>query len=247
MKSPLKEGILKYNCGVPIVFVINKSDTEVEYVEKKDLEENSEFILSHIRRLALEYGATIIYTSGKTNINLTVLYDYICHVLFNFELAHKPNFIEKEAYFIPAGYDDLKTLNSNEEIKKYLNEPYEKRIKHEIKETQIIEEDIQCEDTNTFFEDLKKMEQDNIDSKNKAVDLKKANIRNEQIDKDKKFKEKREFISKQLKHQQSEGREIKELNVVKENKKDTTAEEEKKKYMREQMLSKLKNKMPKKK
>ena len=247
MKSPLKEGVLKYNCGVPIVFVINKSDTEVEYVEKKDLEENSEFILSHIRRLALEYGATIIYTSGKTNINLTVLYDYICHVLFNFELAHKPNFIEKEAYFIPAGYDDLKTLNSNEEIKKYLNEPYEKRIKHEIKETQIIEEDIQCEDTNTFFEDLKKMEQDNIDSKNKAVDLKKANIRNEQIDKDKKFKEKREFISKQLKHQQSEGREIKDLNVVKENKKDTTAEDEKKKYMREQMLSKLKMKMPKKK
>ena len=202
MKSPLKEGVLKYNCGVPIVFVINKSDTEVEYVEKKDLEENSEFILSHIRRLALEYGATIIYTSGKTNINLTVLYDYICHVLFNFELAHKPNFIEKEAYFIPAGYDDLKTLNSNEEIKKYLNEPYEKRIKHEIKETQIIEEDIQCEDTNTFFEDLKKMgisnkdsigskeptKQDNIDSKNKAVDLKKANTKNEQIDKDKKFK-----------------------------------------------------------
>ena len=247
MKSPLKEGVLKYNCGVPIVFVINKSDTEVEYVEKKDLEENSEFILSHIRRLALEYGATIIYTSGKTNINLTVLYDYICHVLFNFELAHKPNFIEKEAYFIPAGYDDLKTLNSNEEIKKYLNEPYEKRIKHEIKETQIIEEDIQCEDTNTFFEDLKKMEQDNIDSKNKAVDLKKANIRNEQIDKNKKFKEKREFISKQLKHQQSEGREIKDLNVVKENKKNTTAEDEKKKYMREKMLSKLKKKKKKKK
>jgi hypothetical protein len=247
LKSPLKEGVLKYNCGVPIVFVINKSDTEVEYIEKKDLEENSEFILSHIRRLALEYGATIIYNSGKTNINLTVLYDYICHVLFNFELAHKPNFIEKEAYFIPAGYDDLKTLNSNEEIKKYLNEPYEKRIKHEIKETQIIEEDIQCEDTNTFFEDLKKMEQDNIDSKNKAVDLKKANIRNEQIDKDKKFKEKREFISKQLKHQQSEGREIKDLNVVKENKKDTTAEDEKKKYTREQMLSKIKMKFPKKK
>jgi hypothetical protein len=247
LKSPLKEGVLKYNCGVPIVFVINKSDTEVEYVEKKDLEENSEFILSHIRRLAIEYGATIIYTSGKTNINLTVLYDYICHVLFNFELAHKPNFIEKEAYFIPAGYDDLKTLNSNEEIKKYLNEPYEKRIKHEIKETQIIEEDIQCEDTNTFFEDLKKMEQDNIDSKNKAVDLKNANTRNEQIDKDKKFKEKREFIFKQLKHQQSDGREIKDLNDVKENKKDTTAENEKKKYMREQMLSKLKMKMPKKK
>ena len=82
--------------------------------------------------MALKYGATIIYTSGKTNINLTVLYDYICHILFNFELVHKPNFIEKEAYFIPAGYDDLNLLKSNEEIKKYLEEPYEQRIKPEI-------------------------------------------------------------------------------------------------------------------
>ena len=105
--------------------------------------------------MALDYGATIIYTSGKANINLTVLYDYICHILFNFELAHKPNFIEKEAYFIPAGYDDLKLLNSNEEINKYLEEPYEFKIKQEIREREIFEEDIQCEDTNTFFESLK--------------------------------------------------------------------------------------------
>ena len=156
LKSPLKEGVLKYNCGVPIVFVINKSDAVIEHQNKRKIEEDSEFILSHIRLLALDYGATIIYTSGKANINLTVLYDYICHILFNFELAHKPNFIEKEAYFIPAGYDDLKLLNSNEEINKYLEEPYEFKIKQEIREREIFEEDIQCEDTNTFFESLKK-------------------------------------------------------------------------------------------
>ena len=152
LKTPLKEGVLKINCGVPLVFVINKSDAVVESQNKRKIEEDSEFILSHIRLLALKYGATIIYTSGKTNINLTVLYDYICHVLFNFELVHKPNFIEKEAYFIPAGYDDLTLLKSNEEIKKYLEESYEDRIKKENNEKQIIEEDIQCEDTNTFFE-----------------------------------------------------------------------------------------------
>ena len=233
MKSPLKEGLLKYNCGVPIVFVINKSDTEVEYVEKKDLEENSEFILSHIRRLALEYGATIIYTSGKTNINLTVLYDYICHVLFNFELAHKPNFIEKEAYFIPAGYDDLKTLNSNEEIKRYLEEPFDHRIRQEIRENPIIEEDIQCEDTNAFFEDLKRR-----GIKNKEKDFKKLMTK---VEKDKKYEEKRkdvkEMIAKKFIHHTSD---IKETKVGKETKKDTNRDEDKKNKTRENMLLKLK-------
>ena len=98
MKSPLKEGVLKTNCGVPIVFVIKKSETLIENQNKRKLEEDSDFILSHIRLLNIEYGATIIYTPGKTNINLTLLYDYICHILFNFELAHKHSFIEKIFY-----------------------------------------------------------------------------------------------------------------------------------------------------
>ena len=50
----------------------------------------------------------------------------------------------------------MKLLNSNEEINKYLEEPYEFKIKQEIREREIFEEDIQCEDTNTFFESLKK-------------------------------------------------------------------------------------------
>ena len=65
MKSPLKEGVLKTNCGVPIVFVISKSEAVIENQNKRKLEEDSDFILSHIRLLNIEYGATIIYTSGK--------------------------------------------------------------------------------------------------------------------------------------------------------------------------------------
>ena len=183
--------------------------------------------------MALEYGATIIYTSGKTNINLTVLYDYICHILFNFELAHKPNFIEKEAYFIPAGYDDLKTLNSNEEIKRYLEEPFDHRIRQEIRENPIIEEDIQCEDTNAFFEDLKRR-----GIKNKEKDFKKLMTK---VEKDKKYEEKRkdvkEMIAKKFMHHTSD---IRETKVGKETKKDTNPDEDKKNKTRENMLLKLK-------
>ena len=49
LKTPLKEGVLKINCGVPLVFVINKSDAVVESQNKRKIEEDSEFILSHIR------------------------------------------------------------------------------------------------------------------------------------------------------------------------------------------------------
>ena len=96
LNMPLKEGVLTTNCGIPIIFVINKSDVVTQSSERKKFEENSEFILHHIRSIAIQYGATIVYTSAKTNSNLSVLYDYICHILFNFDLIHKPNLNEKE-------------------------------------------------------------------------------------------------------------------------------------------------------
>ena len=258
LKTPLKEGVLKINCGVPLVFVINKSDVVVESQNKRKIEEDSEFILSHIRLLALKYGATIIYTSGKTNINLTVLYDYICHVLFNFELVHKPNFIEKEAYFIPAGYDDLTLLKSNEEIKKYLEESYEDRIKKENNEKQIIEEDIQCEDTNTFFESLKKKGVKGKDNKMKSKDIlnieqKKSEIINEikkeenlkpqisKSEKDKKYEDKKKDIQERvqeklkIKNSLSHNLEDKKENKI------INKDAEKKNKTRENMIAKLKN------
>lgn len=155
LKEPLKEGLLKTNIGIPLVYVMNKSDIVLEE-RKRQYEEYSEFILTHVRQIAIEYGASIIYTSGKSNTNLSILYDLICHTLFNFELLHKPNLIEKEAYFIPAGYDNLNIINSNEETKKYLDDYFEMKILSEDNNRYNIEEDIQCEDINTFFEILQK-------------------------------------------------------------------------------------------
>ena len=201
--------------------------------------------------MALKYGATIIYTSGKTNINLTVLYDYICHILFNFELVHKPNFIEKEAYFIPSGYDDLNLLNSNEEIKKYLEESYEEKIKNELNEKKTTEEDIQCEDTNTFFEFLQNkglkgkenilkinLSKSNIEQKKKEIinEIKKEEsnelkLQMTQSQKDRKYEDKRKDIQERI----DKMKEDKKENKVVSNK------EPEKKKTRDNMIAKLKN------
>ena len=205
--------------------------------------------------MALKYGATIIYTSGKTNINLTVLYDYICHILFNFELVHKPNFIEKEAYFIPSGYDDLNLLNSNEEIKKYLEESYEEKIKNELNEKKTTEEDIQCEDTNTFFEFLKNkglkskenilkinLSKSNIDQKKKEIinEIKKEEsnelkLQMTQSQKDRKYEDKRKDIQERIDKMKEDKKEDKKENKVVSNK------EPEKKKTRDNMIAKLKN------
>ena len=205
--------------------------------------------------MALKYGATIIYTSGKTNINLTVLYDYICHILFNFELAHKPNFIEKEAYFIPSGYDDLNLLNSNEEIKKYLEESYEEKIKNELNEKKTTEEDIQCEDTNTFFEFLKNkglkskenilkinLSKSNIEQKKKEIinEIKKEEsnelkLQMTQSQKDRKYEDKRKDIQERIDKMKEDKKEDKKENKVVSNK------EPEKKKTRDNMIAKLLN------
>ena len=154
LELPLKEGVLKTNCGVPLVFLINKSDVVSQTGEKKFFEENSEFILKHIRQIALLYGASIIYTSGKGNNNLEILYNYICHRLFDFELPHKPNLIDKDCYFIPAGYDSLTALKSMD-TQNDLNVLYDERIPQEKIKNFITEEEIVCEDTNVFLGKLK--------------------------------------------------------------------------------------------
>ena len=66
--------------------------------------------------MVFKYDATMMHTFIKTNKNLTVLYYYILHMLFTFELVNKPNFIEKEVYFINSGYEDFSLLKSNKEM-----------------------------------------------------------------------------------------------------------------------------------
>ena len=146
----LNNDILNTNCGVPLIFIVNKSDSPFpKYADK------SEFILKHIRKIAISYGASIIYTSTKKKYNIKVLYDYIFYILFNCDLVYKSNIHDKTSYFIPSGYDRFSLLKSSdinhdidadyfdmikvEEKMKTLDEIMEKEIKpHTVKGVRLI-------------------------------------------------------------------------------------------------------------
>ena len=49
LEMPLKEKLLEINLGVPVVFCVNKSDIVVSTNERKKYEEDSEFILKHVK------------------------------------------------------------------------------------------------------------------------------------------------------------------------------------------------------
>jgi len=150
----LKEGVLKTNMGIPLVFVINKSDVVMQPGERKRFEEDSEFIVKHIRNLALTYGATTIYTSTKQNINLSVLYEYILHRIYKFDLQHKPNIMDKDSYFIPSGYDSLSTLKSFD-IQEHIQLLYDERVPFVKPKNVIKEEEVLCEDIVSFLNRIK--------------------------------------------------------------------------------------------
>lgn len=150
LQLSLKEGVLKTNLGIPLVIVVNKSEIVSQTGERKRFDEDSEFILKHIRNFALPYGATIIYTSSKQNINLSVLYEYILHRIYKFDFRHKPNTMDKDSYFIPAGYDSLSVLK-NFDIQNELQLLYEDRVPYVKPKNIIKEEEIVCEDVNAFL------------------------------------------------------------------------------------------------
>ena len=148
----LNNDILITNCGVPLIFVINKSDNPCPKYEEK-----AEFILRHVRKLAINYGATIIYTSTKKKFNIKVLYDYIFYTLFNFDLTHRSNMHDKTSYFIPSGYDRFSILKSSD-TQHDIDVDYFEMIKDEEKMLnmdQIMEEEIVCEKVSDYLKKIK--------------------------------------------------------------------------------------------
>lgn len=73
--------------------------------KKAFLEDNFDFIQKHIREYSLQYGASVIFTSATANRNTNVLYQYILHRMFGFNMKFKSEVIEKENLFVPAGFD----------------------------------------------------------------------------------------------------------------------------------------------
>ena len=141
-----------------------------------------------------------------------------------------------------------------------MKEPYEKKITPIIQKIGP-EEDIQCEDTNAFFESLKEMgvkgkdTGKKLNSTNSFVESKKSNIglpdirnyetnissnrNHNELDKDKKYADKRKEIKDKISVNSS-------FTKGKDKDKGKDTAEEKKKKVREEMLAKIKrNKLSK--
>ena len=108
----LGEGVLKVNLGIPIIVICNKVDLLFQGEKAKYLAENLDFIQQSIREYALQYGATVIFTSTLANKNLRTYYQYMLHRLYDFEFPHPANLVDKDNLFLPAGFDSLKQIEA---------------------------------------------------------------------------------------------------------------------------------------
>ncbi|XP_063778366.1 cytoplasmic dynein 1 light intermediate chain 1 isoform X2 [Pseudophryne corroboree] len=108
---PLGDDTLTHNLGIPVVVVCTKCDA-ISILEKEHdyTDEHFDFIQSHIRKFCLQYGAALIYTSIKENKNIDVVYKYIVQQLYGFPFNLPAVVVEKEAVFIPAGWDNDKKI-----------------------------------------------------------------------------------------------------------------------------------------
>ncbi|KAJ8395213.1 hypothetical protein AAFF_G00034150 [Aldrovandia affinis] len=108
---PLGDSTLTHNLGMPMVVVCTKCDAISGLEKEHDYrDEHFDFIQSHIRHFCLKYGATLLYTSMKESKNLDLLYKYLVHRLYGFPFSLPAQIVEKDAVFIPAGWDNEKKI-----------------------------------------------------------------------------------------------------------------------------------------
>lgn len=104
---PLGEGVLEVNLGIPLVIICTKSDV-IQANEKGIYTDQAlQVLYKTIRTSALLYGATTIFVSDKSQVNVDLLYQYLVHRLYGYPLLYKPLLDEKDRLFIPSGFDSI--------------------------------------------------------------------------------------------------------------------------------------------
>uniref|UniRef100_A0A3B5QRJ3 Dynein light intermediate chain n=1 Tax=Xiphophorus maculatus TaxID=8083 RepID=A0A3B5QRJ3_XIPMA len=108
---PLGDNTLTHNLGIPVVVVCTKCDAISTLEKEHDYrDEHLDFIQSHIRHFCLQYGASLLYTSVKEMKNLDILYKYLVHRLYGFPFHCSAQVVERDAVFIPSGWDNEKKI-----------------------------------------------------------------------------------------------------------------------------------------
>eukprot|EP01091_Cochliopodium_minus_P007050 TRINITY_DN1698_c0_g1_i1.p1 TRINITY_DN1698_c0_g1~~TRINITY_DN1698_c0_g1_i1.p1 ORF type:complete len:462 (-),score=117.18 TRINITY_DN1698_c0_g1_i1:86-1342(-) len=131
--APLTEGALLENLGIPILVVLCKAENS-EKLEKENGYKDSEFeyIQQHLRRITLKYGASLIYTSAKKDINCTLTKEYIEHLSFKKDFKTHAQVVDKNEIFVPIGWDSnakIKIDFDNQKLCSDPEKPFEQVIK----------------------------------------------------------------------------------------------------------------------
>lgn len=103
----MPEGVLVTNIFIPTAIVCSKVDL-IEHGEKEikqTLEQNIDFIQYSLRKFCLHYGSSLIFASANSTSNVQVLYDYMLYRLYDTDFIHKSKIDDKEALFVPTGFD----------------------------------------------------------------------------------------------------------------------------------------------
>uniref|UniRef100_A0A0K8RAQ1 Dynein light intermediate chain n=2 Tax=Ixodes TaxID=6944 RepID=A0A0K8RAQ1_IXORI len=108
---PLGEDTLTNNLGLDVVVVITKTDYMTALEKNYDFkDEHFDFIQQAVRKFCLKYGAALFYTSVKEDKNCDLLYKYLVHRIYGFSFKTPALVVEKDAVFIPSGWDNDKKI-----------------------------------------------------------------------------------------------------------------------------------------
>uniref|UniRef100_A0A8D0D924 Dynein light intermediate chain n=1 Tax=Sander lucioperca TaxID=283035 RepID=A0A8D0D924_SANLU len=157
---PLGDNTLTHNLGIPVVVVCTKCDAISTLEKEHDYrDEHLDLIQSHIRRFCLQYGASLVYTSVKEMKNLDILYKYLVHRLYGFPFHCPAQVVERDAVFIPSGWDNEKkiailhenfqTVKADDSFEEVIVKPPVRKIVHE--------KEIQAEDDQVFLVKLQSL------------------------------------------------------------------------------------------
>lgn len=110
--SALPESTLTTNLGLDVVVVVTKTDY-IQTLEKEHdyRDEHLDFMQQWIRKFSLQHGAALFYTSAKEDKNCDLLYKYLTHRIYGFPFHTPALVVEKDAVFIPAGWDNMKKIS----------------------------------------------------------------------------------------------------------------------------------------
>ncbi|KAF0303728.1 Cytoplasmic dynein 1 light intermediate chain 2 [Amphibalanus amphitrite] len=152
---PLGENTLTRNLGMDVIVVVTKTDYMATLETDHDYkDEHFDFIQQYVRKFCLQYGAALFYTSVKEDKNCDLLYKYLTHRIYGFPFRTPALVVEKDAVFIPAGWDNDKKISIlYENMQSIHPEAYYTDVisRPAIKKTLVRDTELQAEEEQTFL------------------------------------------------------------------------------------------------